>query len=1499
MESSYLLERKIISLCFNTIRDSVFILSLINEKLSLTEEDLTKSLILRRFKLLKLSECQIQNTNYKQLPKDTYEGYSLYFWSLSNKIFVIYPFGYITIFDYNSGTIVNHFQCHGKRAYVIRNIVCSPMENSMFISAQQMRNVYHINYENIKNGITYQKLVLPQGETVFDLVCHPNEKYIFVACSDSIVHIFDYSDITKIKEVKNGIVDVPLTDDGKVMKNQAEVIKNNNLMSVITIDINTTGNFLLTGNENGTIYLWDAFMAMKEKRVLFTKEHISFSGILSLKFLRTKQFQNLERFICLAKEGKFSIFSIMNKENSIGKNYIFNQLYENSTYNPIIYPLVKYNLITSNFINISNFTNVISFTWPNLKIEKIKNGDKLENYLLFTNFSAKFFFFYDNDFPKINFPLSTQMKFKSYEEYIPTNKNQVCVENKIFMVDNFFIYSYDVQTGTNKKIVNYAKEFNLKNVYPLKFDVKSDPLKIQEEGENTETYIPLTYFFILIENENNRKITLIIAIDLLTNTVKKTTKFDDVIDFVLLGTSTNIDTSLMIHKDKHNAILYTISANTREMTSLDASVVRVYNTPFNNGNCVLYRNVLNELKFSDNLTNAKNDITQFKCVNTITYKLDFSEREIDVLFTTYDNNIYCAISMIEKIVITDDKMKPLYTFKTSLNENPNLISSMFWIGKTLLYAKGNSINYFYGDDNINQKLFTNNRGCTFIAGVLPDRFILVSRSGKEIDNVVLTTPMINPLEPILIGYLDSPHIDYNLIRECVVNMFTNQISQNLVDKFIAKDLKEVAWMFISDTKSSFQNIDKKIQILNDLLQFDKVLENIITTKDLKNEMDLDELIWKFHYDQSVDYIKNLLQNETKVLIQYGQFDKAVKILELLGDYPATLNLLMLSASKEEYERLRVMFQAKGCLSFTENLLINNAFCLQYKQDESNVYNMNHYNKVFDNYRNEHFLFGANQDKFNVESIKNVENKINKKTSYITNLSKKILPYGENSYTIYADVFNKETNKKEQSAICTLVLQKIEQFYGSKNTIYEDKGNVRAAKKPNFQDFTIPLTQVSVQNTTLANNENDDEIVNPYGDEDDFEIDPNINSEEISENLYLTAYYHCDKGSGFVVEDITDNLNEAKLSFVNPEPDPSNPNTNVDNDEGALWTNVLDEFEPLEYEDKWGRKSPGAHAIRFSKKYQTKMIIKSSPSLITHLNKKFTIEMWVKLNSINVTLFTSHTFNFEIQNGQFKISLQNNLIQGEKVKDYSLPLNKFVHIAVIYRKKAKKVEVYENCDLVAVFDISLDGVPSTSDIIIGNAALDAELTEIKIWNQAMPITYLKENYKSPLPILAENKRKLRMKINKQDDTQPKKKFGFGQSNFVFGANNNESKISKPNFNFGSSSIMSSNNNPASISNTKGMYDFNPGELGGNELENSVAYPSLTSVMEEGNNKSISNIHMMDTNKKSINGIPFAYAEQTLQFGVNFDEINNQNFDTNNQINNNDGFNFQVNDFNFDK
>ena len=115
MESTYLFERNIISLCFNPIHDSVFILSHntsqyltispSDNRLSLTEEDLSKNIIFRRFKLLKKSECLITNTSFRAKPASTCEGYTLYFWELTSKLIVVYPFCYLLIYDYASGNL--------------------------------------------------------------------------------------------------------------------------------------------------------------------------------------------------------------------------------------------------------------------------------------------------------------------------------------------------------------------------------------------------------------------------------------------------------------------------------------------------------------------------------------------------------------------------------------------------------------------------------------------------------------------------------------------------------------------------------------------------------------------------------------------------------------------------------------------------------------------------------------------------------------------------------------------------------------------------------------------------------------------------------------------------------------------------------------------------------------------------------------------------------------------------------------------------------------------------------------------------------------------------------------------------------------------------------------------------------------------------------------------------------------------------------------------------
>ena len=68
-----------------------------------------------------------------------------------------------------------------------------------------------------------------------------------------------------------------------------------------------------------------------------------------------------------------------------------------------------------------------------------------------------------------------------------------------------------------------------------------------------------------------------------------------------------------------------------------------------------------------------------------------------------------------------------------------------------------------------------------------------------------------------------------------------------------------------------------------------------------------------------------------------------------------------------------------------------------------------------------------------------------------------------------------------------------------------------------------------------------------------------------------------------------------------------------------------------------------------------------------MNKKFSIEMWVKLNSLNVTLIQKDNFSIEIENGEFKIKFQNNLNQGEKIKEYNLTINQFIHISILYKK----------------------------------------------------------------------------------------------------------------------------------------------------------------------------------------------------------------------------------------
>ena len=1039
-------------------------------------------------------------------------------------------------------------------------------------------------------------------------------------------------------------------------------------------------------------------------------------------------------------------------------------------------------------------------------------------------------------------------------------------------------------------------------------------------------------FFILIESEFHRNSILIIDFDFEYGKAGALKTIENINDFVILGNSyLNIDSdhAFLLGRDMKNGFIFQMSTYNLSPIEIGNNIIRTFHSPFNHGYCMIYRNINNEYKFTQNFApdisplnqnnqsqpyqgvDNYNNLFNFSCGELHCFQLEENERIIDILFNTTSDYYFCAVSMIDKINIYNREMKVVSCLKFNLKESPYIISSLLFLDCTLIYSRGHKISYFYPYDNINQLILRNNRKPIFISGILPDRIILVSQiADKDISLSEITSPMINPLEPILIGYLDSPNINYDLVKHCVVIMFTNQISHHLVDKLISRNLKEIAWMLIDDDKSSFQDINLKIDLLNENYKFDNILEYMNLNKDLTSKLDLDDLIWRFNYDKNYEYVKDLLIKESKILIKYGQFDSALKILELLGDYPLLINLLLVSTSPEDFDMLRIKFEAKESLNFTDNLLINHLYSFSKdtqnnkstsntnsntKMDigdifgtnpnpnnDTNLPNMNedkmeHYHKVFDNYEGEHFIFGANQNEFKINYIEDIQKKLESikpiQRGPDFGIQKRVSNFGELPFHLYSDDYNIFSRQFQTIEICSLVLQKIENYYGIMSVLSKNE-KAKMNKKNSFFNYNLSLKQMNNTQNNLKDEEDFDtdvdankknvNFVKPE-DLDDDEIGPNTNAEEISEDLYLSSYYHMDRGNGDIIEDITKNQNNAKINCIYN----NNSNQTLDkkssknvkkeenpqeDDLKQIWSDVLEENDPLEYEDKWGRRSPPGHSIIFTKKLKTKISINNSSSL-KHIPDKFTIELWVKLKDLNdIIIFSKEELSFGIDKGLFTLTFHGQEIPPEPIKNYNLPLDKFIHIAYLYKKAYQNIVILLNCEEIVKFNFILSGLENNKPLIFGNEKFDGEMTEIRIWNQRLPIEYLKENYKTPLPILVENKKKLKMNIVETKAKKNNRMFSFGDmSNLIKSTNIMENR---------KKNINNQNNQNTNKNNGEG-FDFSEqfnNEIG-SEFEQ-AEYPSLDLVNNQNSLPQYSN-------SKSANLVS------------------------------NNEFKFEENDFNFDK
>ena len=1530
MEISFLKQIELISICFNPLKETAFILYKNNNlvkkihpnNLYLVEEEIFSKIIQKRFKLLQRNELVITNINVKKNLYDSYEGYFLHFLEGLEKLIVVYPFAYLLVYDYNSTELINHFQCPGTKSFAIRNIVASPFENCIFVSGENMNFIYCLEYSSIathkpNNELFNNKFAVPKDIKINDIIVHPYEKFFFVGYEDGLIRIYDYNNTKNIKELNTPLMDWDEINENSNNKMNNSIKSNNNINtikdqdSVNCLDINTLGNFLIEGTERGKIMLWDASSCIKNKNIILKKEKIE-ECIFSCKFIKTKQFWNLQKFIILTKSGYLYIYFILikdpekndNNKAKIEKTYLMEAVYKNEIFQSPFIPnaISKYNIFLPDLINISFKNNILSVSYPNfIELTEEQKANNNDCTLIFYSLKTKIYYFYKIDYPKINYPCSMQLKNRFYQNYIPI-QGQPNFENKIYYADNFFIYLYEISSNRHRKLINYAKEFGDKKIYLIKFDIKDMITKV--------------IFFMLIGTEFHRTYLLIVDFDFEFDKIGQMKTFENINDFVILGNSyLNIDNDFVffLGRDMSKGFIFQLSNFNINAIDIGNNIIRAYHSPFNLGYCLIFRNIKNEYKFSQNFTpeivNTNNNGIDFnsllnlKCGELVCFKLEENEIIIDILFNTNSDYYFCAVALFDKINIYNSQMKLISYLSFNMAENPNMISSLYFLDCTLIYTRGAKIYYFYPYDNINQLIFTNNRSPCFISGILSDRFILVSLIEDNTKTISqISCPMISPLEPVLIGFLDSPDLNKDLIKQCIVTMYNNQVSQNLIEKLIKKNLKELAWMFINDEQYSLPNLNMKMDLLNENLKFDDFLQNFNFGKNLTNKLDLDELIWRFNYDQSLEYVKNILIKQTKILISYGQYDSAIKILELLGDYPQCLNLLMISTSQKDFDKLRLKFEAKESLNFSDNIIINHQYHFDENNKENNVANnndldldnflksknnnlnqldindifgsdnilklpeqneikMEHYHKIFDNYEGEHFIFGANQNEFNINSIpiKDIQNefiKSNPKKNLIDfNIVKKpMINFGESQFHIFSDDYNIFQKQFQIIEITNLILKKIENYYGIMGLLSKNEKE-EINRRMTFFNYNLSLNKMIKRKKTEENL--DENIKNlPYIKADDlqYEEEDDLNLENCEE-LYLSAYYHMDKGSGVIIEDISNNKNDAYINSVfynhNKKKEKNDQNLK-EPDLKEIWGDVLEENAPLEYEDKWGRRIPPSYAMHFSKKLRTNLSIKYTKSL-QHLMDKFTIELWAKFQDItNSNIFSIETLNFDIFNGLFKLSYHEQEIPYEIIQQYNLPLDTYAHITFLYKKVYQNITVLLNCVEVVKFNFILPKIENNSFINFGNENFEGEMTEIRIWNQRLPIDYIKENFRTPLPLLAENKKKIKMsihyKVKKNNKIRENRVFEFGDKNKI---NNEQIK------------------NDFEIINNNVQF--------GNEFPNEE-YPSMDAI-----------------NENTGNNVNNNFNNNISNFGPG---INNMNGNFGMQDNNN-GFTFQENDFNFDK
>lgn len=198
---------------------------------------------------------------------------------------------------------------------------------------------------------------------------------------------------------------------------------------------------------------------------------------------------------------------------------------------------------------------------------------------------------------------------------------------------------------------------------------------------------------------------------------------------------------------------------------------------------------------------------------------------------------------------------------------------------------------------------------------------------------------------------------------------------------------------------------------------------------------------------------------------------------------------------------------------------------------------------------------------------------------------------------------------------------------------------------------------------------------------------------------------------------------------------------------SMWGDLLEEGEPLDYDDKWGKKCSPNYSLKFNT--EDRLILDELT-----LANLWSVEFWLYVHATqNTVIFKTGAAEFRIINSSINIANHTYEIQLEPASSGDVPKNisarKWCHLAFTYNNSVFKVYINSNPALR-----SNSSIERADNIIFGG--FEGKLTELRIWKTERTSEQIKDVFRCPLEVISEKKKSKWANIQiKKDNTDPSK------------------------------------------------------------------------------------------------------------------------------------------------